>query len=311
MEGRQLGNKKLGYLCLLNTVVLFSTYEVVSKTLVGIMDPFQVNFIRFFTGGLVLFIFLLLKGDMRISLRDFLYTAAVGVVNVVLSMSLIQLSLYAQGSRASVTAVIFSSNPIFVMLFSAVIDKERITLQKLIGLLAGMLGILIVFGDKLSFSLEGILSPVLALLSAVFYGLYTVLGRKVSVRIGSLKMNSFSFLAGSMVLLPFLLVNGSPVLNFSFSALPQVAYLSVFVTGIAYFTYFKGLEAIGASSGSLTFFIKPVLASVIAVIFLGEQTNLNLVLGTLLIISGIFTVIYMDTLKAKNRSIFAGFSRKV
>ncbi|HEY9061596.1 MAG TPA: DMT family transporter [Pseudobacteroides sp.] len=291
---------KNGYLCIINTVLLFSTYEVVSKTLVGKIDPFQVNFIRFLLGGLILILFLLYKRDLKIEKKELLVIALVGFINVVVSMNLLQLSLYMKGAQASLCAVIFSSNPIFVSIFAYFLDKERFNPVKVAGLIFGILGIVIVFYDKLNIDSIDIRSPIFALLSAVFYGLYTVLGRKQAVKIGSLKMNSYSFIAGSLLLLPVMLViKGTSVFEFQYSAALQVMYLAVFVTGIAYLTYFKGLSVLGAGKGSMVFFIKPVLASVIAVVFLKEKPSIYLAAGTLLILASIILVLNSEKITGR------------
>jgi len=67
-------------------------------------------------------------------------------------------------------------------------------------------------------------------------------------------MNAYSFLIGSLILLSVLLIKGLPAFKFDCSAWPQVVYLSVFVTGIAYLIYFMGLVRTGAGSGSVVFF---------------------------------------------------------
>jgi drug/metabolite transporter (DMT)-like permease len=291
---------KNGYLCIINTVLLFSTYEVVSKTLVGKIDPFQVNFIRFLLGGIILFLFLLYKRDLKIDRKEILVIVLVGFINVVVSMNLLQLSLYMKGAQASLCAVIFSSNPIFVSIFAYFLDKEKFNPVKLGGLIFGILGIVIVFYDKLNIDSIDVRSPIYALLSAVFYGLYTVLGRKQAVKIGSLKMNSYSFIAGSLLLLPVLLiVKGTNVIQFDYSGAVQVIYLAVFVTGIAYLTYFKGLSVLGAGKGSMVFFIKPALASGIAIVFLKEQPSIYLASGTILILAAIILVLNSEKIADK------------
>ncbi len=286
---------------LANTIILFSTYEVVSKTLVNKVNPFQINFIRFFIGGIILLAFLAVKKNVFIGLKDLGATALIGIINVVISMNLIQISLFMEGAKASVVAVIFSSNPIFVSLIAVLIDKEKINYIKLIGLIMGVVGIFAIFFEDISLSGTDFISPLLALLSAAFFGLYTVLGRKVSVRIGSLKMNAYSFIIGSLTLLPILAFFKMPVIRFDHSAMGQIIYLSVFVTGIAYLTYFKGLSIAGAGKGSLVFFVKPVLASVIAIVYLKEQAAASLFIGTALILSGITLVIKSEELHKKAR----------
>lgn len=298
-EGVNVQKKVPGYSYLLITVILFSTYEVVSKTLVGKIDPFQINFIRFLTGGAILFLLLLLKGDLKIGRKDFYGVIMLGIINVALSMSLLQVSLYIPGSKASVAAVIFSSNPVFVTVFSSVFEKEKLAPYKITGLFIGLAGIGIIFSEKLDMGGGNLLSPLLALLSALFYGLYTVIGRRVSVRIGSLKMNAYSFVLGSLCLLPVMLFYKVPLFTFDYSGIGQVAYLSVFVTGVAYLAYFKGLTLVSASSGSLVFFIKPILASLIAILFLREAATVNLFAGTCLVAAGIVVVVFWPQIRVK------------
>lgn len=292
---------RIGYLYLLSTIVLFSTYEVVSKTLVNKVDPFQVNFLRFFIGGILLFLILLVKGDVAIKPKELGYAAVVGIINVVFSMNLLQLSLSIPNSKASIAAVIFSSNPIFVTVFAAIIDKERIRLYKVIGLMLGVFGVILISINGMKSGALDLRSPLLALGSAVLYGLYTLLGGKVSSKIGSLKMNSYSFILGSLALLPFLIIFRLPVLKYDYSATFQLIYLSMFVTGVAYLTYFMGLSIVGASKGSLVFFLKPVLATIFSVIILRERVTVNFVFGTVFIILGITLVLYWNRFKEKLR----------
>lgn len=289
-----------GYVFLFITIIFFSTYEVVSKTIVNSINAYQINFIRFFLGGLILFVILAIKKDLKIGKREFVTVILIGLINVVISMNLIQLSLYVPGSLAAVVAVIFSSNPVFVMIFSAIIDKEKIRLFNVIGLITAFTGIVIVFADEIVLGVGGGLqSPILALLSSVFYGLYTVLGRKLSVKMGSLKMNAYSFLAGSIILLPLMFSIGVPIVKFNYSAIWQVLYLSIVVTGVGYFLYFKGLSIVGASKGSLTFFFKPVIAANLAIIFLGEKPSINLFIGIILILLGILLATYWQQINEK------------
>lgn len=120
-------------------------------------------------------------------IKNLAIVALAGILNVVFSMNLLQLSLSIAYAKAAIVAVIFSSNPIFVAIFAAIMDKERIPLFKAVGMLLGVLGIAAISIDGQALGDINILSPLLALMSAVLYGLYTVVGRRASSKIGSLK----------------------------------------------------------------------------------------------------------------------------
>lgn len=294
--------QKIGYLFLFNTIFFFSTYEVVNKIIIGKVDAFQVNFIRFLIGGLILLVYAYFKKEAAISLKDFGLCTIIGVINVVISMSFINMSLCVEGASAAVTAVLFSCNPIFVAIFASIFEGESLEVKKIVALALGIIGTVLISFNKMHFDVNSLLSPLFAVLSALFFGLYTVMGRKVTTRIGSLRMNAYSFIGGSIVLWFFLLFMKRPILQFDYSVIGWVFYLALFVTGLAYLTYFKGLAYIGAGKGSLLFFLKPVIATGLAVAFLNEIVNILMIIGMILILLGIW-IIYGNQFKIKQSEL--------
>lgn len=77
-----------GYFYLFLTVFFFSTYEVVGRTLTNLVNPYQLNFVRFFIGGLILLPIALknIKSkNIRMTWQDFLLLVLIGLTNVVLA----------------------------------------------------------------------------------------------------------------------------------------------------------------------------------------------------------------------------------
>ncbi|SNX55190.1 DMT family transporter [Thermoanaerobacterium sp. RBIITD] len=280
-----------GYIYLIITVLFFSTYEVVGRTLTGIVNPVQINFIRFFIGGLILLpiaIKNIKRKNLHITLQDFTLLVFIGLTNVVFSMSFLQIGI--NMTSASLSAVIFSSNPLFVMIAASLILNEKLDSAKIYGLILGIIGLVIVFYKQLMSGGNHLTGIVLLVLSSIMYGVYTVLGKKFTVKFDSVVMNSFSFIIGSLLLMPLLLYNRYPIFSLPAKAVPQMLYLTVFVTGIAYYTYFLGLSSVNTGVGSMVFFAKPILASIIAAIFLSEKITIQLVIGTIVILIGILIV---------------------
>jgi len=282
-------DSRTGLIYLIITIFLFSTFEVTTKFVSPYMRPVQITFIRFFIGGLVLLppaLFRIRKNRIRLKAGDLARFALLGVVNIVLSMGCIQLGLVT--TNASVGAILFSTNPLFVMIFSRFMLKEKITPPKVAGLLLGFLGMSLLLTDSLSRKTSTPLGLVLILASAVFFGFYTVLGKKIITRrVDSLIINAFSFLAGSLVLVPVQLVMKIRLIPQAAPVLPHMLYLSVIVTGLAYVFYFEGLSRLEASAGSMVFFAKPALASLLAVLILHEQVGPKMILGILVTAGGI------------------------
>lgn len=273
------------------TIIFFSTYEVVGRTLVGKIDPVQLNFIRFFFGGLILLPAAQLelkKKNFKINAMDLIQMALLGLLLVGVSMNLLQYGL--NQTRANLAAVLFSSNPLFVTLTAALVLDEQFSLRKLLGLGLGFVGVAVIFFDNGATGTIYFRGIIYLLLSALTFGAYTVLAKKISMRTGSLAMNSLSFILGSVFLIPVLLFKRLPVFSMSFNIWPQMIYLTVFVTGLAYYSYFKGLALTDTSLGSMVFFIKPLLASLLAAISLGEKLTWGLLFGTLTVLASIYLV---------------------
>lgn len=288
--------KYKGYILLGITIMIFSTLEVVTSTLKGIINPLQLTFIRFFIGGFILLPFVIAKKE-KLYKKDWLFFLGLGVLNIFISMGALQLSI--NMGKASTAAILISSNPIFVMLFSALILKEKATFNKLACIVLGMAGIsLIIY--KGNTGGDTVLSLTLALLASLTFGLYTVLGKLKSERVSSITMISISSILGSLLYIPVLLYFKLPLFYIPQASILKVAYLGIFLSGIAYITYMEALKLLTASKGSMVFFLKPVLASTLAIIFLGESLNIKTIIGMFLVLAGILINFVKISSKAKN-----------
>jgi drug/metabolite transporter (DMT)-like permease len=278
----------MAYLFWTITLVLFSSLEVVSKPIMGQIDPYSMTFLRFFIGGLFLFILTLItrkKEAVKMERKDFCYIVLTGCLNCIVSMTLLQLSV--KTGNASSAAVLISTNPIFTALFARFIAGENLSKRKLTGIVLGFAGILTFsFGMLEGDTLIGI---VFGLSSAITFALYSVLMKKPVKKYGSLRCTAYSGLFPSLIYGVVLTVSG----NLNMPSLDVqgwliVLYLGIFVTGIAYFTMLESIKRIGASNTMRLFYVKPVIAAFLAVLFLGETFGLVKIAGMVIIIFSLF-----------------------
>ena len=267
------------------TAFLFGTMEAACKVAGNNLDPFQLTFIRFAMGGIILLPFALFeikKNHIKLVPVDFLILAGVGTLGIAVSMVFFQLGV--GNSNASTASVLISINPLFTMVFAHFFTDEKMNRYKIYVLLIAFLGLIFMIRPwdiQEGNTVKGICYMLIA---AITFGGYTVAG-KVSVRkMGLMAQTSFSFILGSAVLLIIILICGKPVLAGISANIPLVLYVGIFVTGIGYWSYFKAIALSDASTGSLAFFLKPAIAPVIAVIFLHETILWNTVVGILLIL---------------------------
>lgn len=291
-------NRNSGYLALVMTVLLFSTLELVSKTITNDIAPLQINFLRFFIAGLLILPFALCSvftKKVQLSWKDSMNIAVLGIVNVTISVSLLHLSL--KYANASLVAVLFCTNPIFANYFDYLIYHKSLSPVKIAGLFLGTAGILAVFYTEIFFESTSLLGITTALLSAAAYGLYIVLAKTTSDRLGGLIVNCFSFISGALFLLPILLIFKIPLFRFDLSVLPQMLYITLVLTIAAYFLFLYGLKFLPAGSGSLIFFAKPPLAILWAYLFLHESITAAFLAGSIIIMAGI-AIYHYDLLRA-------------
>jgi hypothetical protein len=93
-----------------------------------------------------------------------------------------------------------------------------------------------------------------------------------------------------MALIPFLLWRHVPLFTFNPAVWPQILYLTVLVTALAYYCYFVGLSLLDTSLGATVFFVKPLLAALLAAAVLGERLTPGLATGALLVLASICLV---------------------
>jgi drug/metabolite transporter (DMT)-like permease len=290
--------------------VLFSSMEIALKTIAGRFNALQLNFLRFFVGALFLLPFALRsmrKRGLRPGGGDWGFFALSGFTCVVLSMGLYQLAI--EYGKASIVAVLFSCNPVFIIPLAAVFLKERIrgfTIASLVASVAGMVSIMDPFGPAKS-AVGGAAGASIALTlgSAAVFAVYGVMGKARGGRIGGLATTAFSFLFGSAELAILIaLSHAGPVAQslraaglggfaeipivkgLDLEILPVFAYISFCVTGMGYAAYFMAIETSSAAAASIVFYVKPALAPLLAMAVLGETIAPTTTLGIVLIAVG-------------------------
>lgn len=289
---------KRGYLYIGATAFLFSTAEIVSKLLADRIHPFQLVFLRFLIGGLVLLPFALAdirRRGLRLGMGDIGFFLLTGFLGVTVAMSLFQLALMV--ASASMVAVVFSVNTVFTALFAVLILRERFSVQAGLAIVLGLAGVVCMlnpFAAKPDFLGVG-----LSLLSAVLFALYGVVSTKRVARCGGFVLNCFSFLAGVLMMLPVLLLSSVPLFGgIDGSTVLPLLYSGVFVTGLGYVCYLQAMRETSAIETSAAFFIKPALAPLLAMLVLGDAVGVNMGLGIAFIAAGAF-VMFRKRLLAK------------
>jgi len=260
--------------------------EAALKFAGGNIDPFQITFLRFFIGGLVILPFGISeyrgkpKGFM--TGRLWLSMLRLGVVNV---SCMVFFQLGVMGSNAATAAVIFCINPVFTMLLAHVMtEDEKMNRQKTIALATGAMGLVFMMRPWDLQAGNTLIGMMFSLLAAAMFGLYGVLGGKTVGQVGAFTQTSVSFISGAIVLLCLLPPLGRPIIAGVADNLGIILYISAVVTGGGYLLYFLAVKQSNVTTATIIFFLKPVIAPIFAVILLKEAVTYNMYIGIALIL---------------------------
>lgn len=273
--------------------VLFGSMEVSLKLVGNDLDAFQTTFLRFMIGGIILLpaaIREMKKNKTHIAWKDWLYLLLLGTICVPASMVLFQLGV--MHSNAATAAVIFCINPMFTVIIAHFLTKDdKFTKGKIIGIAIGVMGIIMMIRPWNLQEGNTIFGAVLLIIAAALFALYSVLGGRSVKRIGTFAQTSFSFILGSLVLLVMLFIMGKPVIAGIQDNFLIIMYLSVVITGCGYLFYFLAIKHSNATTGSIVFLVKPVIAPIFAVTILSETITWNMYIGIALVLTASYIIL--------------------
>ena len=255
--------------------------EVLSKPLMGTVDPLVLTLWRFILGIVVLAAVMAVRGRKpSLSRKSIALLALMGLLNTFLSMSLLQMAV--KHTSAARAATIFCSNPVMVVLFASILRWEKLTGRRIVGLLLGLSGLILVTGAHTMSVDKG---TVYALLASLTFAIYILIGRKASLGTDPVTVNVVSFAFGIAGLFLWLLIRGVDVdPQPLFSHLPSFLILGAGVSGLGYITFITTIRKLGAGNASTVFLLKPAVATVLAVLLISESVSCQFLAG--LILSG-------------------------
>lgn len=297
---------KKGIVYIVLATFFFSTMEIALKISAGNYNPIQLTFLRFFIGALVLLPLAIHEINRKKTVfkaADFKFFLLTGFICVIVSMVLFQMGVVY--SPASIVAVLFSCNSVFVVLFAYLLLKEKVYKHTVISIIVSVLGMMVIINPfNMSASIAGV---IFSLGAAVTFALYNVVGRTRSEKYGGITLTCFSFFFGCAEMLVLIALSHIPsaalwfkkiglsmfadipvLAGISAHSLPGLLYVGIFVTGLGYTFYFLAMEETSAATASLVFYIKPVLAPLFALAILNEPITAQMCAGIVLIIIGSF-----------------------
>lgn len=224
--------------------------------------------------------------------RTWTSLAVLGLINTALPWFLI--SWAEQTIDSALATVLNSAVPLFTILIAHFfLRDDRITVKRVVGLLLGFAGVMVLVGrGGESHGPGGSVVGSLAMLGATFlYAVSAVFARRRLSHISALIQAFYSMLVATVLWWVMFWISDEP-LRISGTAMTwaALAWLGVLGAGLASYLYYYLLHAIGPTRSSLVTYTIPVVGVSLGVIVLKERLDLNLIAGTILIVSGVSVV---------------------
>ena len=217
--------------------------------------------------------------------REFLW---LGLLNNAVPFSLLFLGQTALG--AGLASILNASMPIWtVLIANALTADEKLTANKLVGVLLGFLGVATLLGPAALGALDAPLwAMVCVVAGAMSYGFGTIYAKRFR-GVPPTVTATGQLTASSLLMMPaVLLVEGVPALGgVDPGTWGAVVLLAVVSTAFAYILYFRILSAAGAVNASLVTLLVPPSAILLGWLFLSERLEPAAWAGLALIAAGL------------------------
>ncbi len=282
----------LPHLAILGANLIYGVnYSIAKDVMPAYIQPFGFIFYRVL-GALMLFAMIASFYKERIAKKDMLLLAVCGFFGVGLN----QLSFfYGLNLTNPINAgIIMVSNPIMVLLASAFILKTRITYLKIVGLILGISGALIIllFKKGFSFGSDTIIGDSFILLNSASYAVYLVLVKPLMSKYSPITVITWVFGFGFLFVMPFGFSEISEIdwSSFSGEIWWKFGFVIVATTFLTYLFNIYGLQRLNPSVVSTYIYLQPLIAAFYSISLGKDSFTWIKFIAAILIFSGVYLV---------------------
>lgn len=287
------------HLALLGANVIYGANYLIAK---GIMPekigPSAFVFLRIVGAGIL---FWIIKSFVKekVKREDILRLALCGLLGVATNQLLF---FHGLNLTSPIDAsIIITSIPVMVMIFSAILLKEKITRNKLLGITVGGIGaILLVWYGKSSGGTSSTLGNLFIFINACSYALYLVIVKPMMKKYNSKTVISWVFLFGFFFMFPFGIGDflATDFSAFDMNTYLAIGYVVIFTTFLAYLFNIYALNFVSPSVSGSYVYLQPAVSFIMVSIYAyllmhdeyAQDINSIKILSCLLVVGGVYLI---------------------
>src|SRR5215208_1499524 len=276
-------------------VTVWGASFVATKISLQFVDPGTVVWLRFTMGVIILGIAVILNKQFSLPQgRDWGYFALLGFLGITFHQWLQSTGLVT--ARATTTAWIITSTPIFIALLGLIILKEHLAWYQVAGILLATFGVLLVVTkghlSTLTAGEFGTSGDFLVLISAVNWAVFSTLSRSGLKKHPSTLMMFYVMAFGWVFtsILFFLSSGINQITSIPWNGWIAITFLGVFCSGIAYIFWYDALKVLPVAQTGAFLYLEPMITVVVAAVVIREAILLATLVGGVTILMGVWLV---------------------
>jgi drug/metabolite transporter (DMT)-like permease len=273
-------------------IVWGSTYYF-GKVVIQEIPPFLFASIRFTSAGLIILVITKILGiPYHFNKENFYNASFAGILFLTLGNGGLVWAL--QYVDSGFSALLVSAQPLILILMMWLIDRKRISIRSIFGILLGIAGIFLLTSEaKIEASTQYIMGVSVIFGCLVVWAYGSIFVGKANLPPNTFVNSSIQMLVGGILMIPISLLlgeNWSSIQDAKTFTWISIAYLITFGS-IAAFTAFNFLlKHVSPEKVTTNTYVNPVVALILGSLFLDEKLTSQTVLASAVLLTGVFVI---------------------
>ena len=282
--------KSLDYILLSILALIWASAFFNIKIATYSYGPITIAFFRILLGAIpVIFLCLYKKIKIEAFSKAWLWFASIGVINLVIPFFLIAYGV--QKVQSNLAAILMASTPLSATILAHFFTKyEKINFTKLLGVLTGFFGIILLFSENILINNENFFYALMILFGSTFY----VVGGLLTLKISKKKNENVTasiLIWGTIIIFPITMLLEQPWnLNPRLDSTISLIYLGIFPTGVAWLLRFRILKKNGLVFQAQVDYLIPIFGVILGYVFLKEIITLKVLIALIAVVIGFYFV---------------------